>query len=72
MSSNENLTYEVKLLAQPRNYLKRVDRATQKRIAAAIEAISVDPLSGQILSSYGALIRSTGVALATYGLFMTL
>ncbi|GEA17541.1 type II toxin-antitoxin system RelE family toxin [Moorella sp. E306M] len=46
MNSSENSTYKVQLLAQPRSYLKRVDRATQKRIATAIEAISANPVSG--------------------------
>ncbi|WP_034630242.1 type II toxin-antitoxin system RelE family toxin [Desulfotruncus alcoholivorax] len=46
MNLSENSTYKVQLLTQPRSYLKRVDRATQKRIATAIEAISANPISG--------------------------
>lgn len=46
MNSNENLIFKVQLLAQPRSYLKRVDRAIQKRIATAIEAISANPVKG--------------------------
>ncbi|HBT47254.1 MAG TPA: type II toxin-antitoxin system RelE/ParE family toxin [Peptococcaceae bacterium] len=46
MNSSENSTFKVQLLAQPRSYLKRLDRSTQKRIATAIEAISANPLSG--------------------------
>jgi mRNA interferase RelE/StbE len=44
--SENSTTYKVQLLTQPRSYLKRVDRATQKRIATAIEAISANPISG--------------------------
>ncbi|MCD5405954.1 MAG: hypothetical protein LRZ91_05640 [Desulfotomaculum sp.] len=39
MNSNKNSTFNVQLLSQPRNYLKRVDKTLKKRIAAAIEAI---------------------------------
>lgn len=44
-NSSENSTCKVQLLAQPRSYLKCADRATQKRIATAIEAISANPVS---------------------------
>ncbi|NLK51203.1 MAG: type II toxin-antitoxin system RelE/ParE family toxin [Syntrophomonadaceae bacterium] len=46
MNSSENSTFNVQLLAQPRNYLKRVDKTTQKRIATAIEEISANPVNG--------------------------
>lgn len=46
MNSRENLTFKIQLLAQPRNYLKRLDGSTQKRVVSAIELISANPLGG--------------------------
>ena len=53
MNSSENSTFKVQLLAQPRNYLKRLDRPAQKRIATAIETISANPLSGPNIKPLG-------------------
>ncbi len=46
MNSSGNSTYKVQLLAQPQSYLKRADKVSKRRIATAIEDISVNPISG--------------------------
>lgn len=46
MNSNENLTFRVRLSTSARNYLKRTDKVTQKRITTAIEAIRANPING--------------------------
>jgi mRNA interferase RelE/StbE len=46
MNSSENSIYKVQLLAQPQSYLKKADKITKRRIATAIETISINPISG--------------------------
>ncbi|MBC7341254.1 MAG: hypothetical protein H5U02_02185 [Clostridia bacterium] len=46
MSSNETSIFKVRLSRRAENYLRRTDRSTQKRIAAAIEAIRQSPIGG--------------------------
>ncbi|HPT62446.1 MAG TPA: type II toxin-antitoxin system RelE/ParE family toxin [Bacillota bacterium] len=46
MTSRENLTFKVRLSRRAEGYLRRTDRNTQKRIAAAIENIRQNPIRG--------------------------
>ncbi|MGQ9533352.1 MAG: type II toxin-antitoxin system RelE family toxin [Desulfotomaculales bacterium] len=53
MNSRENSTFRVRVSRRAENYLRRVDRTTQKRIAAAIEAIRGSPLGGPHIKPMG-------------------
>ena len=46
MTSEKNSIFKVRLSRRAENYIKRVDRKMQKRIAIAIETIRRNPLRG--------------------------
>jgi mRNA-degrading endonuclease RelE of RelBE toxin-antitoxin system len=46
MNLNENSTYKIFLSRSAANYIRRVDRRTQKRIGSAIDRIQKSPLKG--------------------------